>query len=213
MGMDWHPYAESRGNDGVWKFLKKFTLDDPDPNFSNFKERNYTLFGVITRTSRCDGPPLFPDRGCPMDACAEISSEICGRELHSTTWFMVAELLSTDWNKSIGEEVVVRLDPDSYARWLKAGRRGCPEDLTIHGKDRLISEEEMVLLLMTGAKTGRKGQPRPRNYSRLKSMPYVEVRSVVSYRDMVPDFIDKTIPALVRLGDPENVRIVVGFDS
>jgi hypothetical protein len=43
--------------------------------------------------------------------------------------------------------------------------------------------------------------------------PYTRVRWEVSYTDAAGSFYEKTMPALARLGAPEDVRIVFWFDN
>lgn len=212
MGCDCHPYAEIRGARGKWTFLKKIYYDDPDPALDAFKERNYRLFGILAGVRNRNYPSLFEGRGLPEDSCKEIKQEFDEGDYHSATHFMVQELLDINWDAEAGT-TTVDLDPVTYLQWVDGGRKGNPESLTIGGHDFEVSEEEMILLLAGGLKTRRTGRTDPSRLSKLKPLQYVSVQSRISYRDVVPRFVNEIIPALVRLGDPQKVRIVIGFDS
>jgi hypothetical protein len=211
MGCDCHPYVEERQGDGSWALIRKISYDDPEPAFVCFRTRNYRLFGVLAGV-RGSHPALFVRRGLPSDVSdATRTAVIDVGYYHSITHFTVQELLDTGWDTIIGQETA-ELGPSAYLQWLEAGRKGVFED-TVLSQDILVTEEEMVLSLAGGLRTRRSGRTKPTNWSKLKPMKYVEVTSPVTYRDVIPDFVDNVIPALVKLGDPRNVRVVIGFDS
>lgn len=213
MGCDCHPYIETRRKDGTWRLLKVISYDEEDPGLTAFKDRNYRKFGILAGVRNSEYHSLFPNRGMPSDACEKtVAAFKDNSDYHSTTWFMVQELLDVDWDAPIGH-VMIDLDPTTYLTWVEEGRRGDPDCLVVRDHDMLITEEELVLLLTGGFKSRRTGRTKPTNEHKLKPQPYVEVLSKVSYRDVIPSFVNQAIPALVRLGDPTKTRVIIGFDS
>lgn len=212
MGCDCHPSIEILGDDGTWVLFRHITYHESDPVLSILGDRNYRRFGLLAGVRDKSYEPLFPRRGIPKDSCPEIVQAFQADWYHSITWFTVQELLDVDWDATVGIETI-ELDPSSYVKWVEGGRKGVPDELVADSIDTLVTEEEMVLLVMSGVRTRRRVRAAPGRVSRLKPLPYVRVQTHVTLRDMHHQFVDEVIPALVKLGEPSKVRVVMAFDS
>jgi hypothetical protein len=121
---------------------------------------------------------------------------------HSHTWVTLRELLEYDWDDlNVQAGVIVEAQ---YREWMKtedyfhkmppsyAGAISGPNMVT-------VTETEYVSALRAGTLNP-------------------QIRYVVSFarsmaiRDTVPQLVGRIIPWLESLGDPDNVRIVMGFD-
>lgn len=82
MGCDIHLYKEKQVN-GKWvtaDHWEEYDWGDEDkgievPWENRFTDRNYSLFGLLSKGVRCDLPFAFEQRGFPVNACKEVASQ------------------------------------------------------------------------------------------------------------------------------------------
>lgn len=99
MGCDIHAYKEKLV-DGKWVTADKGWADKYDegcidvPYENRFTDRNYNLFGVLSRGVRRDFDFAFSQRGLPDDACPEVAARALGWgcDGHSHNYVSLAEL-------------------------------------------------------------------------------------------------------------------------
>lgn len=225
-----------------YKELEKEGLDysqlfERRPSFINaLGNRNYTLFSVLAGVRNSDPyiTPLFDGRGVPDDVSKATMKQIpFDSDYHSHTYFTVAELLETDWDETAGNGEVCLYAAD-YLSWKETGKVP-PTAVPDHPENsdrttREVSEEEMVMMLLAHSpkeltrlklnpyqaqhrrKEKRAGKVFDKPLTKLRSGPYVKVQTPLSYRQIVPGFIE-CIPDLQKLGEPDKVRVVIAFDN
>lgn len=100
MGCDIHLYREKKVN-GVWVTADTWVADKYDedgrmevPYESRFTDRNYELFGLLSKGVRQEIDYAFMPRGIPFNVSAEIGSEfeMWGGDVHSHSYLYLEEL-------------------------------------------------------------------------------------------------------------------------
>jgi hypothetical protein len=101
MGCDIHLYKE-KFIDGKWiaadEWVKSEYDDEPNalevPFEKRFTDRNYELFGVLSKGVRTDHEFAFAPRGIPFNACKEVADEAqgWGCDGHSHSYLYLHEL-------------------------------------------------------------------------------------------------------------------------
>ena len=222
MGCDIHTMAEVRtANNPRWYavtdtvFAQPYS-SEPDPELDiyvnrhsaePYGERNYALFGFLADVRNGSGfagvdtgdpvTPIFPPRGVPEDASLDWIElvEEWGADLHSTSWATLAELQAADWDQRIVRRGV--MGPKEYEDYRRTG--------TPSGWAGSIFGANMVTV-------------REIDYEfALAAMPDIRINVACEWettlRDSVGIFIEKTLPALAKLGPPDRVRMMYGFDN
>ena len=98
MGCDIHLYKEKKV-DGVWVSADENWVDQYGegldvPYQERFTDRNYELFGFLSKGVRGEFDFSFLERGIPIDACVEVSN-VCdgwGCDGHSHSYLYIHEL-------------------------------------------------------------------------------------------------------------------------
>lgn len=205
MGCDIHVAVERRV-DGRWELAG--TEGDLDLDFG----RNYVLFGVLANVRNGYGvagfdtgdptPCIQQDRGIPDDVSEDLYRLIFSKDPedfwigdHSFGWVSLAELEAFDWDQPrtargvIGTGEVLNLvkygRPSRWSAWVSGP-----------GVE-IVDPPEIARRIIAG-------DTHDELYARVEwTLPIREQTS----------FPDKILPKLRELGDPEDVRIVFGFDS
>lgn len=169
---------------------------------SGYGERNYDVFAQLANVRNGRGfagcltgegfVPIAEPRGLPegVPRGGDDDSDEPWLGDHSFSWLLLAELLAYDLDRvTVHYGIVSRA---VYDRW---DRKGPPSDWcgAVWGSPVTIGSDEEA----------RAGKP----------MSYVRVSWATSYRDVSTSFWKCFVPALSSLGEPDNVRIVFGFDS
>lgn len=236
MGTDIHLAVERRRPDGKWercfppagvRLLDDwFYVNQADAGYvrhSWYSERNYTLFAVLADVRNGYGfagvptfvpiKPIAMPRGLPVDISPEVSRLLDDYEAddislgdHDFSWLLVSELLAYNWDQT--QTVVGVVPVEAFnERLAKYGKEfpapSCPyEDWSggISGSD--IQTVEGKLLIRGMKATNPPG-------TRL----YVSDAWHSPLRSRCDTFLEKVLPELQKLGPPDAVRIVFGFDS
>lgn len=209
MGTDIHFFAERKNANGQWE-----CMHDEDPKWGGLDEsifysrRNYDLFSILADVRNGFGfagvptgtkfNPIDTDRGMPDDASPGVQEQWDSRGEHTPSWLLLSEILSYDWDQTTTKMGL--LTDDEYAAWdhktepaSYCGGAG--------GAGVVVMDESDFVRLKQG------GDLPPAE--RL----YVRVQWEQSYRVSAAGFLKDTVPALQKLGDPEDVRVVFWFDS
>lgn len=190
-----------------------------------YHDRNYGVFAILANVRNYeDATPIAEPRGLPDDLCDELRhgnrdgedvdfDETGGYWLgdHSHSWLTLTELQTFPWYRDAqttgcvtfeeflarivkhGSALPVRVEKHPYGGW-------CGD---IGGPNIVVREAADVLAALRDC-----GLARP-----------VEERTYVRDVWLVPASVDagsftsRLMPALAELGDPDDVRIVFGFDS
>ena len=234
MGCDIHFYTETK-TDGRWQ-----PADQWEPNEyageegetdlrvpyekAFYHDRNYNLFAILAdvRNGRgfagCDTGdgfvPIDDPRGLPEDVTDLVKADAdrWGDDGHSHSWFTVAELLQYDWTQTT--KLRGYLSAHEFWRWNRWARQrgespgGWCGDVG-GGSTRKVSEVEMNALL----------QPFGTDWSAEDQIKaelgdvYCQCDWEQPYFKTVRSFWSDAMPRLMRLGKPEDVRIVFWFDN
>ena len=241
MGCDIHTMAEigyEHKGRNLWSAITDPVFDhdffDPSKpvagyNYPYTKEpfsgRNYRLFAFLADVRNGRGfagidtgeavVPIAPPRGVPDDASTEWKEyvEEWGEDLHSTSWFTLAELKAADWDRGTIERGVIT--EEVYLR-LKLG--GFSE--TPNSWSGAVSGPGLVTMTPEQYEAGLRGE----------RGTYIAWQWEETMRENAKWFLEHTIPGLERnarrLGehpghnvedtrpiDEDRIRIVFGFDN
>jgi hypothetical protein len=211
MGCDIHPHVERRVN-GHWE-----RIPDAPTSISN---RNYDVFAILANVRNGYGfaghptggglPVIAEPRGLPADIAQPLvaglpyqghwaakypegdSMERAREDYgdHSQSWLTLAELLAFDWSQDARKYGVVT--KAQYEDWDHVTR---PESYCgwISGRDIAV---------------GYYDQP-----DTLRDATHVCIEWTEKCADLAHAFFDEVIPWLIEQGEPDDVRLVFGFDS
>lgn len=212
MGCDIHIFAEVK-TEGKWTKVGNIfkgwregeLIDEP------YCGRNYDLFAILADVRNGRGfagvvtgsgfNPICEPKGIPDDVSPEIKedSDRWNGDGHSHSWLTIQELLNYDWNQlTVKSGVVSEVEYKEYKKsgspsaWCGSVSGGSVMNVDNDVMDKVISSKKP---LYPG-----------------KSI-YTRVEWGSTYRERVSNFLDETMPALQKLGNPENVRIVFWFDN
>lgn len=220
MGCDIHPYIEIQ-KDGVWTFhdwkapYKTGVDEDGDPNYDYDRlwddpldiNRNYNLFAILADVRNGRGfagiktgegfIPISQPKGLPKNVSKEVKheSDEYGRDGHSHSYLTVQELLAYNWEQKTKHYGTV--DAEQFKIFKKKGKPDSWAGSVVGQSVRHLTHYEMEEAIAIG---------------RTKDA-YTSVEWTEPYSASVGKFLTQTIPALQKLGDPENVRIVFFFDN
>lgn len=167
-----------------------------------YDRRNYDMFAQLADVRNGRGfagiktgegfIPISKPRGLPEGyAPPDVDDEELWLGDHSHSWLTLAELLAYDIERCTTHQGVL-----SKAEWEAWDRKGPPRgwcgDVMGPGV-RIVSDE-----------VARSGD---------EPFTYVRVHWGITYRQAGGIFWSDFVPALQKLGAPENVRIIFGFDS
>jgi hypothetical protein len=222
MGCDIHPVIEVY-EDGDWTAVQSERFQDyedrPFP-ISVLGGRNYHRFSLLAdvRNHYLEHKvaALFPQRGLPAD-CSEQSSDELREDgdIHSITYFTLRELIDVDWDSDATSTFQVGIFGDTYQYYLEHKRLPPDWEEDWGGERRNVEAGEMQLLLISGngLPTTAPGEQPYLKGRLVKSGPVVTVSCPISYRQIDPWLKNDLIPALQEMGDPDKVRVVIGFDN
>lgn len=222
MGCDAHPVIEVLEN-GIWTGVQSERFQDygscPEP-CNTLGHRSYNRFSILAdvrnhyREHRVE--PLFADRGLPDDASDQSRNELADDgDIHSVTYFTLRELMDTDWDADAAEDFEVQVFGDAYQYFLEHKRLPADWSDDWGGKREYITGGEMTLLLMGGGGLPSWGPSTQKGWEGkiVKNGPVVAITTPISYYQIDPVIKDAIIPGLQALGDPDRVRVVIGFDN
>lgn len=181
---------------------------------AEYGERNYDLFAMLAGVRNgvgfagCDLSdgfvPLSEPRGIPEDtSIVEVDSE--GDDSvwlgdHSYSYATLAEVLAYDYERTTNLRGVV--SRAEYIKWVESGRTGGPESYCgdVSGRDvRHVSVRDMDRLVADPPADG--------------LTYYTRIQWTKTYRECAGKSWFAFLDALKPLGDPNDIRLVFGFDS
>jgi len=211
MGCDIHIFAETKNKTGEWMPVTEpvfaSTLGD-SMTARLYDGRNYQLFSILADVRNgigfggCDTGdrlnPISDPKGLPEDVSKEVAekSDSWGEDGHSHSFFMLKELLDYDWDQESKLRGFVSFDQYRYYK-----KHGKPISYcgNISGNNvKIITNEQMEEAVQNGVS---------------RDDLYTKVEWGETYKECVGYFYSHTIPALKKLGGPDEVRIVFWFDN
>lgn len=235
MGTDIHLFVEVRKN-GVWhrvnpprvmdEFIAELVAAHPQDSYYStcakvlwYDTRNYSVFAILANVRNGHGFAgvltgegfnfISTPRGLPCDLSVEVRQAIddCGEHGdlwigdHSVSWLTLAEIDAFDWKQTTRQCGVIPMA--DYIQRLLVGDTSRPRSYSggVFGDGIVVIEETDAKLIATYGMEW----PAPKTY--------VHVWWESLYADAAADFYNDFLPELRKLGAPEDVRIVFGFDS
>jgi hypothetical protein len=205
-----------------------------------YSGRNYDLFSILANvrngygfagiTTGAGFTPISNPKGVPPDCCSEYRKEVeCwGNDGHSHSYLTLKEILSFDWTQKSRKTGVV-----SPIQWAYFRDNGSPNNWcgsVSGGNTRLVSQDIFeqawqTLRIERGYPESRLAGYHLTNDARSEAdvqrfielagghSPYTSVEWVVHYYEQAKKFWSSTIPRMLQLGDPDDVRCVFFFDN
>jgi hypothetical protein len=205
MGTDIYPVVERRVN-GVWErvAVPQYT-DESGYKYDYLTNRHYLKFAVLANVRNGYGfagiptndavTPISDQRGLPDDFVPPRDDEDddwIGD--HSFTWVTARELMHYDWTQPIRRMGVVPLD--YFRKWDGLSQ---PKEWSggVMGSNTLTITPEQAS----------RGEYPP------DAKIYVRIEWLITLKAALGGFYSDLLPWLYSLGEPDDVRIVMGFDS
>lgn len=180
-------------------------------------ERNYSMFAVLSNVRNRGIYPLsFANNGLPNDASERVAKN-CSEDsdLHSHTHFTLADLMAVDPTEIAEANGSVLLFADQYVAYKETGKISDDADdycYDHHEASRKVTEEEMTMLLMSNDVTKLVEWTTFKGHKRRRG-PHVEVKAPRSYKSIAPQLFNIVIPELQKLGEPDEIRVVIAYDN
>lgn len=219
MGCDIHSIAEVRDESGKWHKVGKVfknqyynpeeeSKTDEDgyewnPQFQAqpYGGRNYDLFAILADVRNGRGfagvktgegfNPIAEPKGIPEDASKEGIEFMNSYQSdgHSHSYFTVKELQDYDWDQKTTIQGVITTEEYDLIKGTDKG----PESWCgmVSGPQIVVSQIPDITEKTT----------------------HVIYRWGIAYKEHCQHFLNETIPNLLKLGSPENVRILFFFDN
>jgi hypothetical protein len=223
MGCDIHLYVEKREGDN---WVSADTWEQDEGGFfvpykkQYYLDRNYSLFSILANVRNDHGfIPISEPKGLPKDASREVETLSKGYypDCHSFSWFTLRELLDYDWTQIatlsgwVSAIEYFRWCPhrkgDGFGpRYFSGGVGGTSvKKITEQAMDEAINEIKNMYS-KTYMDLGNKIES-------LLEHTYCHVTWETPYYRESSGFLSEVIFHLLRLGKPEDVRIVFWFDN
>jgi hypothetical protein len=204
VGTDISYHAERRTLHG-WEVCLSDQVDEEGRpyrlDFYCGEERNYNLFAILADVKRFTNggfEPIVPPRGFPTDSPA-VGREALEPETyssHNRTWLTLRELLEFPWyEKSIPFSVYV--DAENFLHYRTDSRPQSASPSPLHGC-RVVSNDEMERLITAGEDT---------------SLKMTLISFGIPYAEFAGPFVTETLPLLQQLASPDDIRLILSFDS
>jgi hypothetical protein len=200
MGTDIHCFAERRTPKGWEPICTGRDRRDGTRRLLDFycgQERNYNLFAILAGVQRLTNggfEPVVPPRGFPPDVSpGQTPDPDSGGFYHNATWLTLKELLDFDWH---GKQRLFRgwVNAEQFRLFRQNGR---PQQF-IEESARLVDNDEMDRLIAAGTDT-----------TGVQTL----IEFGIPYGEFAGPFLTETLPLLQKYGRPEDVRLVLYFDS
>ncbi len=235
MGCDVRFYVERNVND-TWEPVKGPNpyygryADEPEETLADwaYDNQNYNLFAILANVRNGRGfagrdtgngfIPIAMPKGLPDDVSPEINkkSEQYGCDGHSHSYFTLQELLDYDWTQTTKLRGYV--GAITYYKWCSwdKGKGESPNEWCGDvggGLAQKISEQEMSRKIEEVATKELSRHEAIKAIDAKLPHTYCLVEWEQPYYKTCRGFWSDTIPKLLRLGKPGEVRIVFWFDN
>ena len=191
MGCDIHLFVEVNQNN-MWESVDEWEDEDGytsvvyDKRY--YSSRNYDLFALLANVRNYHGTtPIKNPIGLPSDVSDVVKqhSEDYGVDGHSHSYYTLTELLEIDWDGAIKEAGYIEDE-----RWSK-----------------------FYASLQTDNPDYKLRYPYSQGIGSSLHATHTWHEWEIPLKISVSDFYNLTLPKLVKLGEPNNVRIVFFFDN
>lgn len=230
MGCDIHFYVERRDGD-KWITCDEWVPSEWDQSSlevrkSFYKDRCYDLFGILADVRNGSGfagaktgegfVPISAPRGLPNDLSPELQREADEGMDHTPSWLTLRELLDYDWTRTTTKRgLISACGLHEWERWdRKRGYGPSSYCDAIYGQNvEIISEDGMRARIGEVKASLSEGADIDEALSKAMPNVYCDVSWKTPYYRAARGFWSETMPRLLQLGKPEDVRCVFWFDS
>lgn len=221
MGCDIHLYVEVKKY-STWESADTWETDNHGDKFVPYEKRlftgrNYNLFSILANVrNRYKFIPITDPKGLPNDVSEPVKNQSKNWEgnSHSHSFLTVQEILEFDWTQTvtlkgfltaIGYYEIMRLknDPNCYC----GGVFG-PNIQIISNQEM----EEKINQVLNDSKELSYQEIEEKIMNDLQFF-YTEYKWTLPYYKTSTYFWSNTIPKLLKLGKPEDIRLVFWFDN
>ena len=236
MGCDIHFYVEVRKGE-QWVSADEWeTEDDGDGVYAHvdyrksyYSGRNYDLFAILANVRNGYGfagvvtgsgfVPIAMPKGVPADASPEVkkAAEYWDADGHTHSWHTLSDLLAYDWTQVSTHRGVI--DAVTYQKWISWGRQNGEDPdgwsgMVTGPKVEVLTEDVMnTRIEAIKAAHGADNWDIRKHIASEMSDVYCLAEWTQPYYKCCLSFWGEVIPRLLRLGKPEDVRIVFWFDN
>lgn len=220
MGCDIHLFVERKDSNSIWQQVEGNFYDD----------RNYDVFSILANVRNGYGfagvdtgegfIPICTPKGLPSNISPKILEESnnWGIDGYSHSWLTLQELLAYDWTQTTVKTGVV--SAIEFHRWngYWRDRRDGPFSYSIgvSGKNiKHINNSTMEALVKDTVEKcrGLYGKEFWDKFELLTKGCYAQVEWKAPYWKQAQSFFGQMIPQMLKLGSPEDSRIVFWFDN
>lgn len=239
MGCDIHLFVEKRIPMVKWVSVDKWVPDKESKdkaalmvpyNSHYYSGRNYNLFAILADVRNGRGfagidtgdgfNPISDPKGLPLDVSPEVQLEFdrWGADGHTPSFHRVKDLLEYDWTQVTKLRGVVNaVEFYRWNRWSRGQGEG-PKDYcgSVSGASILflsVNETERQIQDLEKQYPGKSTREMEKIIGEKMMHCYCKVEWEQPYYKTCRYFWSDTIPRLLRLGKPENVRIIFWFDN
>lgn len=236
MGCDIHLYVEKKV-DGKWVSADKWTKDkysdDPKKVSVGYKDsfysgRNYDLFAILADVRNGRGfagcktgegfNTIKKPRGIPKDCDPRVKAEADGWDCdgHSHSFLTVAELIAFDWTQQTKKSGWV--NGPAWEEWQRKKEWNPGPNsycgMVSGGGVKHVSADEMTNAIAEVIKScGGDWRNAEKAIAEKLGDTYAEAVWGEDYASLCSEFWINTLPKLLALGKPQDVRIVFWFDN
>jgi hypothetical protein len=169
-----------------------------------YSQRNYYAFAILANVRHDHFNPISLPKGLPNDLSEDLKTKDCLGE-HSFSWLTVKEMIDFDWNQTVENTGIINWE--TFVERMEKGITSEPESYcanVIGNNIKIISESDAL------------GKYKSIKEHDLQLLPFdyrVKIKWKQTYADAAGAFMD-VLEYLKKIDkNPENVRIVFGFDS
>lgn len=237
MGCDIHMYVERKVN-GLWvsaierernEYYDRYPESEREWSTPDFYDgRNYDLFAILANVRNGRGfagiptgsgfKPIAMPRGLPDDVSSEVKAEsdYWGSDGHSHSYLTVAEILRFDWTQTATKIGV--LSASEFLEWDRYDRQRGRSPKEWHGeitgpRIQHIDAGEMERRCVDIKCYMHQVELTAELQRRGLSDTYAQFNWQIPYHRTCAEFWSETVPRLLALGSPEDVRITFWFDN
>jgi hypothetical protein len=231
MGCDIHLCVEQK-IDGKWVAVKRPSEDTWDYGKSTLfwlaGQRSYNLFSILANVRNeqdVDGcnsdkrfSPIAMPKGLPTDMSPDVqaNSDDWGCDGHSHSFHLLQDLLDYDWTQTVTLRGWLSLKEYwQWSRYDKSHGEGPDSYCGGIGGGNIehITQEELEAIVKPIRENGNTYANQEQELDEIGRSYYGLCTWEQPYYKTCRAFLSDSIPQLLRLGKPEDVRIVFWFDN
>jgi hypothetical protein len=229
MGTDIDLFVEKRNSAGKWELMfpapelseqlhgewgaKRSYGPDHLPGWAWYSGRNYELFGLLAGVRRDIEAPWEHHRGIPKDSPLN-EGELGRSDGHSHSWISLAELKAYDWGTA--HPLSGWMSASDYKYFKDNGNWSSYSQGVGGGGIKKVTNEELDKLFEDGTLIEATHPQKPDTKIWKSADDTTSYYTFVEWTEPMEKvcgfFVNKTLPEIEKLGDPEDIRLIYWFD-